>query len=129
MHSSHYRTFTIHHNGDYSGPYIISDIRRDKSGEHISKEYNSIRIESASLFKVFKTHVHLHGIVKDDMIEISGFDDDGTADKKMEITIGFQDLLDFYVQKDKIDRISKIENMPTKKYMSKHILSIIKRDK
>ena len=41
MHSNHYGSFTIHYNGDYSGPYTINNTKRNEFGEVIENKWNS----------------------------------------------------------------------------------------
>jgi len=126
-HSSHYASFTIHYNGDYSGPYTINNAINYKSGEDksediIKNEYGSptyICIEYKGGFKGLRRLTQNAVFNKQKQFLISGIEDGGN--KKKSFLVDTDDVLNFIIEKERFEMISKIEDMDTMKFFKKYI--------
>lgn len=118
MHSTWYKTATIHHNGDYSGPYIFVDILRDDTGEQIGGSKKHIRADlEIETLKEFARHAWN---LKDKFVTIYGENED-TGEEDF-INVDAEALVDFVVSIKKSEIISEIESMSVEQFLKKYML-------
>ena len=112
-HSSHYASFTIHYNGDYSGPYTINNAINYKSGEDksediIKNEYGSptyICIEYKGGFNGLVKLAKKAVFKLQTQFRINGIDE---SNKRRSFLIDTKDVIDFIIEKEKSEMISKL---------------------
>jgi len=122
-HSNHYSSFTIHYNGDYSGPYTINNSKRDESGEVIENQWNtethiSIKFDG-DLIKLIREALYK----SEKQILISGIDEDRKAESSF--MVNTDEVLDFLIEKDRDEMISEIESMDNDEFYKKYFKSKI----
>jgi hypothetical protein len=116
MHSSHYKSFTIHHNGDYSGDYIILNIRRDEFGNQLNPmDYVQIRTTEEELKHLLKQSLVLHN----PKIEIVGLDDD--TKEPISFDVNTDEVLSLFIEKMKFEMISDLENIKDEVFFKKYM--------
>ena len=121
-HSSHYNSFTIHYDGDFSGPYTINNSKRDENGEVIENKWNSstyICMEVKGGFNYLVKLAKKAIFDKHKQFKISGVEED--TNKRKSFLVDTDDVLDFIIEKEKFETISKIENMDNMKFFKKYI--------
>jgi len=119
-HSSHYGSFTIHYDGDYSGSYTINNCKRDENGEVIENKWNSptyICMEVKGGFNYLVKLTKKAIFKRQKQFKISGIE----VDKRKSFLVDTDDVLNFIIEKEKFEMICKIENMDPMKFFTKFI--------
>lgn len=118
MHSNHYKSFTIHYNGDYSGDYLICNISRDEFGHRLvqnTDEYCTLRVSEDEL----RNLLHQSLVLFDFNIELVGLDDD--TKEPVSFNVNTEEVLDFFISKRKNEMISEIEDMKSEEFFEKYM--------
>lgn len=109
---------TIHYNGDYSGPYIVSDIRRDKSGEQIPghnyKTAKEIHISDRKFISICKKMLAEKSFKLDNSFDVSLKGKEGT------IKVNSGEMVDFYLDKMRNSEMEKLEQMSFKQLVKRY---------
>ena len=125
MHSSHYHSFTIHYDGDYSGEYIIVEIRRDGQGNQLlpkgnfaenksSYDYPEVRIDSKKFDFMCKK------MIKEKSFNTKKTFDFNLKDNTTKIIINSGEMVDFYTCKMRDQEICKLEEMGFKQLLKRY---------
>jgi translation initiation factor IF-1 len=116
MHSKHYKSVTIHYNGDYSGECILVESRHNAKGEliipkeHQGKDWDEIEFPTIEL-----DTTGIEALAKQ-LIKV-GFNSKNTFDLKISgkdnksIKVNSKDIVDFYLEKKKNEEISELEHL------------------
>lgn len=118
MHTSQYPSFRVHHNGDYSGDYIITNVTPINEGLEYGEPSIECRIDAVAIESKLKPY--LSGILAGNAvaIELTGVDSN-SGNAKRNFTVAGYDLLDFIGEGRKAKFIEKLERMDGVEYFKK----------
>lgn len=116
MHSSHYESAYIHHNGGFDGDMIISDFPVSKD----EKNYNEIRIDSKEFFRIVKKIIKNKKVNYRNDLDVTLNGKNPDTDKPSSIKINSMDMVDLYLEYLRYDEISKLEQMEFKQLLKRY---------
>lgn len=116
MHSSHYESAYIHHNGGYDGDMIISDFPISKD----EKNYKEIRIDSNDFFRITKKIIKNKKINYRKELDVTLHGKNPETEKPDSIKINSMDMVDLYLEYLRGEEIGKLEQMEFKQLLKRY---------